>query len=434
MTESNNTYIKPNLYSEASAKEGYKKTKLGWIPEDWNISSVGNYLDFIGGNAFKSDDSTEEGVRWLKIANVGIQKIIWEDESHLPSDFSNRFEKYLLSEGDVVMALTRPILNNRLKIARLDRIDSGALLNQRVGKLLPKENSSLRYFYYLFQTNYVVHRMEVAMAGTDPPNIGFSDLRKIKISVPPLPEQKKIAAILFTWDRAIETLEQLLAKKEDLKKGLMHQLLNGEKRFPGFEGEWREVRFKDVVKIDAKSLNSKTLPDYEFEYISLSDVENGQISKELEVHEFKDAPSRAKRIVSEGDILMATVRPNLQAFALAKKEHHGKIASTGFAVLTPKKDFNIKYLYHCLFSHHVSGQFYALTVGSNYPAINSSDVKKLKIRLPADYEEINKIESVLTNIDKEIKSLEKKKEMLTIQKQGLMQQLLTGKTRVYESY
>lgn len=267
-------------------------------------------------------------------------------------------------------------------------------------------------------------------SGTKMPRADWGFISKYPFALPPIDEQLKIVEVLSIWDEAISKVEKLIKAKKRCKKGLMQRLFTGKVRFPESAGEWKEVRFKDVVKIDAKSLDSRTSPDYRFKYISLSDVYNGMISKELKVHDYKSAPSRAKRIVSKGDILMATVRPNLQTFAMAEKEHEGIIASTGFAVLSPKKNFNIKYLYQYLYSDHISSQLHALTVGSNYPAINSSDVKKLKICIPTDRKEVDKIEFVFTTFDKEIKALGKVKELLFLQKKGLMQQLLTGKVRV----
>ena len=166
-----------------------------------------------------------------------------------------------------------------------------------------------------------------------------------------------------------------------------------------------------------------------FQYISLSDVSTGKISKTLEHHVFSSAPSRARRVVTEGDLLLATVRPNLKGFAKARKEHDGFIASTGFAVLSAKKNVSNDYIYHYLFSHHLTGQINALVVGSNYPAINSSDVGSLKILCPP-FPEQQKIAAVLTSADNEIEALEQQLAHLQQEKKALMQVLLTGKKRV----
>ncbi len=139
--------------------------------------------------------------------------------------------------------------------------------------------------------------------------------------------------------------------------------------------------FEDVADIDRDSLNGSTPKDYEFDYISLSDVDSDDFKIETTRQVFASAPSRARRIVKQGDILMSTVRPNLHGFSLIRNEVKDLIASTGFAVITTKKCSH-EFLFQYLFSSGIERQFYQLLVGSNYPAINSSDVRKLKIPLP----------------------------------------------------
>lgn len=270
--------------------------------------------------------------------------------------------------------------------------------------------------------------------GSTVSRINIADIKKLKVAAPPLPEQKKIAQILSTWDKAITTTEQLLANSQQQKKALMQQLLTGKKRLLDqhggrFGGEFKRRRFSDLLVIDKKSLGSKTDPDFEFEYISLSDVDAGCISSTLERYTFNAAPSRARRIVASGDILMATVRPNLQGFAQVTEQHQSCIASTGFAVLSPKENVCGDYVYHYLFSAHITGQIDALVVGTNYPAINSSDVAGLCIYCPS-FEEQVKIAAVLTAADQEITALQNKLAALKQEKKALMQQLLTGKRRV----
>ncbi|MCB1986210.1 MAG: restriction endonuclease subunit S [Burkholderiales bacterium] len=259
--------------------------------------------------------------------------------------------------------------------------------------------------------------------------IYLKDLTPLKLVLPPLSEQKKIARILSTWDRAIEVTEKLLNNSQQQKKALMQQLLTGKKRLPGFSREFKRFHFSDLLKIDAESLGKKTPNDFEFDYISLSDVMAGRISSKLDRHKYENSPSRARRVLTEGDLLFATVRPNLQGFAKVSVAHADCIASTGFSVLTPKKNMCGDYVYHYLFSAHITGQINALVVGTNYPAINSSDVAGLSIYCP-EYEEQKRIADILNNCDSIISSLQNKLNSLRQEKKALMQQLLTGKRRV----
>lgn len=261
------------------------------------------------------------------------------------------------------------------------------------------------------------------------PTLNRNNVHCVQCFFPPLPEQTKIAQILSTWDKAIATTEQLFGNSQQQKKALMQSLLTGKKRLPGFEGKFKYLNFSDVVGIDQQNLKNKTADDFSFKYISLTDVKFGVIEKSSEYISFKNAPSRARRILKEGDILLATVRPNLQGFARVKKEHSEMIASTGFSVLSPKKTFCSDYIFHYLYSDNLTAQIDSLVVGSNYPAINSSDVANLKIFCP-EYNEQVEIAKVLTNCLDTIENMQKKLAFLKQEKAALVQQLLTGKRRV----
>src|SRR5690606_10537807 len=121
--------------------------------------------------------------------------------------------------------------------------------------------------------------------------------------------------------------------------------------------DWEVKHFEDVADIDRDSLNGSTPKDYEFDYISLSDVDSDDFKIETTRQVFASAPSRARRIVKKGDILMSTVRPNLQGFSLIRNEVKDLIASTGFALITAKKCSN-EYLFQYLFSSGIERQFY----------------------------------------------------------------------------
>lgn len=192
--------------------------------------------------------------------------------------------------------------------------------------------------------------------------------------------------------------------------------------------DWEVRHFEDVADIDKDSLNRNTAKDYEFDYISLSDVDSDDFKIETTKQVFATAPSRARRIVKKGDILMSTVRPNLQGFSLIRDEVKDLIASTGFAVITTKKCSN-EFLYQYLFSSGIERQFYQLLVGSNYPAINSSDVRKLKIPLPPADEQ-KAIAYILGLMDEVIHKNNQLIAQKELRKKWLMQQLLTGKKRL----
>ena len=192
--------------------------------------------------------------------------------------------------------------------------------------------------------------------------------------------------------------------------------------------EWEVRKLGEIADVDKKSLKSDTNPKYQFDYISLSDVDSDDFNIETSKQIFKSAPSRARRIVNKGDILMSTVRPNLQGFSIIRNNVNDLIASTGFAVITANDCDNF-FLYQYIFSNPIQKQFYGLLVGSNYPVINSSDVKLLKIPLPPLAEQ-QKIAALLSTWDVAIDNCKNIIEKISYRNKGLEQQFLSGKIRV----
>ena len=194
---------------------------------------------------------------------------------------------------------------------------------------------------------------------------------------------------------------------------------------------WSLESFSNVVEINSNTLSAYTPDDYSFYYLSLSDVNSGVINHPAEKICFKSAPDRARRIVKQGDILLSTVRPNLQGFGYVDFNGDDYVCSTGFAVLRPKTNVVGQYLYQFLYSHQVTQYFYSCVVGSNYPAINNSDIERISLPLPP-IDEQKKISQILSTWDRAIERVQRLIEAKQRQKKGLMQVLLTGRLRFPE--
>ncbi|MBE0597459.1 MAG: restriction endonuclease subunit S [Desulfuromonadales bacterium] len=179
-----------------------------------------------------------------------------------------------------------------------------------------------------------------------------------------------------------------------------------------------------MVVVDPESLPFGTKPDFAFHYIDISAATNGRLSIPDAPIEYRDAPSRARRVIKTGDVLMSTVRPNLKAFAYCDLPAGNYIASTGFAVLRALGETDSRYVLYAILSDDVSQQINSHTVGSNYPAINSSDVRRLKIPAftPAEQRRIAEILSTLDEAIEQTEALIAKVQQI---KAGLMHDLFT---------
>lgn len=194
--------------------------------------------------------------------------------------------------------------------------------------------------------------------------------------------------------------------------------------------DWDVVELGKVCDIDTENLTSNTDLDYEFDYISLEQIDNGHLLN-TEKYKFKDAPSRARRVVRKNDVLISTVRPNLMSHYYVKNEVRDLICSTGFSVVRGTNKLNMPYLYHHLFANIINSQINLVVVGSNYPAINSHDIKNLKIPLPSTPEQ-TAIATALSDTDELISSLQRLIAKKKAIKLSAMQNLLSGKIRLPE--
>jgi type I restriction enzyme S subunit len=283
-----------------------------------------------------------------------------------------------------------------------------------------------RFIFYLLQrVNFSAHSGKSGV-----PGVNRNDLHTEFVELPDSPvEQSKIADVLSGCDAAIASLQRLIAKKQAIKQGMMQQLLTGRTRFSGFISPWTEAELQQVAVVDPETLSAGTNPGAAIDYISLEDVSRGTILRSSRLV-FKDAPSRARRVLRHLDVLFGTVRPNLQSHAIYQKGLTRPIASTGFAVVRALSgSADPAFLFYLLMSRTATVQVDRIIAGSNYPAISSTDVRKLRFIMPTLAEQY-RIGLVLGDCDREITALVERLDKTIAIKQGMMQELLTGRTRL----
>lgn len=203
-------------------------------------------------------------------------------------------------------------------------------------------------------------------------------------------------------------------------------------KFSNLPAGWEVKKLKDVFYINELALPANTPSDFQFRYIPIEKVSTNHIDYEnCEQFEFQDAPGRARRILRENDVLISGVRPNLKAFAIFKKPNtiDNWICSTGFYVLTAKKEEDNLISYYELLSEIGGSQFYSYVAGSNYPAIGDSDIRNLRLILPSSKKEKLAISSIFSKVDEAIASVQNSITAAERLKKSLMQNLLTGKMK-----
>lgn len=201
--------------------------------EGWEERPLETVASILNGYAFKSTDfSAKEGVKCIKITNVGVREFVCNSDDYLPSRFASEYDKMSVKEGSIVLALTRTIIAGGLKVAVVPAEYDGSLLNQRVASIITNDKLLNRMFLFAYlstQTvvDYVKERVNTLMQ----PNLSITDLRSMPIPVAPLQQQEKITNQLHGLHKETQHLESLYQQKiaalDELKKSLLHQAFSG---------------------------------------------------------------------------------------------------------------------------------------------------------------------------------------------------------------
>ena len=373
-----------------------------------------------------------------EIANVQVGRDLDEERySDVPSDkfrypvYSNTVEArglygfYDFPEypGNAVTVVGRGI-GLGTAFARKENEPFGAI--GRLLVLTPKNNS----FDVGFLSDYINFSLRIHNESGGIPQLPGASLSRYFVTLPPLPEQKKIAKILSTWDRAITTTEQLLANSQQQKKALMQQLLTGKKRLLDtnevrFSGEWKEVRLKSVLR-EVKTRNKDNSIDRVLSVTNHSGfvLPEDQFSKRVA----SDDVSNYK-VVKNGEYGYNPSRLNVGSFARLDSYEEGLLSPMYVVFSVNEKLLNSDYFMNWMSSNEAKQRISGSTQGSVRDSVGFDSLCGFPFKLPP-MEEQQKIAAVLSTADQEISALQQKLEALKQEKKALMQQLLTGKRRV----
>ena len=427
--------------TEVKEKTGYKKTKLGWIPEEWEVKKVDDVFDFISTNSFSRKELTYESketsvynIHYGDIHSTFNEPILdYKKASNLipviGEDVSLPNETLHLKNGDVIMAdASEDYAGVGATIELSNFNDVKVVAGLHTFALRDKSDlTSDGFRTYIFKHPVVSKSIKVIATGSKVYGISKTNLAKIDLILPPLPEQQKIAAILSMCDEQIALQTQLIHAKEQQKKGLMQQLLTGEVRFDGFDEEWEEVRLGEVGEIiNGLTYSPEDVVEKGLLVLRSSNIQNDQLSFHDNVYVKHD--NADFNPVKEKDVLICV--------------RNGSRNLIGKNVIIPKELEGVAFgafmtVYRSQFNDYISQVFNSdifkksvqMNLGATINSINNNDLKKYKIPLPS-LQEQQKIASVLSAADEEIALLKKELSAMQEQKKGLMQVLLTGELRV----
>lgn len=410
---------------------GYKQTELGIIPEDWEVCNLIEAVDFLDGlrRPVKSTDRAKVQGIYPYYGASGIVDYV--------NDYIFDDELILLGEDG------ENILSRNLPLAF--RVSGKIWVNNHAHVLKPKGDFSIG-----FLTDFLEHLdYSLLNSGTAQPKLNKQACSTIKIAKPSKKEQTAIANALSDVDALIAALEKLINKKSAIKTAAMQQLLTGKKRLPPFDqlntgykqtelgeipGDWKIIDFGDLFQpsITRKSINQATLVSF----VGMQDVSesahliNTNIIPYIEVR-------AGFTYFEKNDVLVAKITPcfeNGKGCITEKLETTIGFGSTEFHVLRANDRTVEKYLYFITTTGRFRKQLESEMVGSaGHRRVPMTAIEKYRIPCSNHVEEQTAIANALSDMDKEIEALQQRLHKTQQIKQGMMQELLTGKTRLVPS-
>jgi type I restriction enzyme S subunit len=411
-------------------KKGYKQTEVGVIPEDWQLKRLREISpsQSVGLVINPSTYFDEKGTIPILVGSqIKENRILWESAKRITVESNQRLPSSRLNAGDLVMVRVGDPGVVSVVPDHLDGCNCASMMIVRQHRSF----NSL-WLCYVMNSRRGRQQVEDVQYGTAQKQFNISDAINFQYAVPILAEQEAIATALSDADAWIESLEQLIAKKRQIKQGAMQELLTGKRRLPGFSGEWEVKRLGDIGKflkgsgVTKDQTRSGTLACVRYGelYTLHNDVVRGfqsWISSEV--------AATAVRL-KQGDILFAGSGET--------KEEIGKCAAFvsdieayggGDIVILRPDDSDSRFLGYYLNTSAIARQKASRGQGDAVVHISSSALSNVRCKLPSRDEQ-TAIAEVLTEMDAEIAMLETKLTKARQIKQAMMQELLTGRIRL----
>ena len=414
-------------------KPGYKQTEIGIIPEDWDVVELNSIAQISsGGTPFRGNLNFWNGkIPWITTTLIDFNVITEAFEFITEKGLRNSATK-LYTKGTILMAMYGQG-KTRGKVAVLG-ID--ATVNQACAAIDLQKNIDSNYIFMNLSNRYNEIRNLSNTGNQENLNIGL--IKGVLVPVPKIKEeQSAIAQALSDTDELIQRLDKLITKKKDIKKGAMQELLTGKKRLPGFSGEWEEEELGVIGEISGAGVDKKNIPgETPVRLVNFLDVYHRDFIRSNMLNHWVTAPTHkvVKCSVKKGDIFFtpsSEMREDIGLSAVAMEDIPDATYSYHVTRFRLFEEWDIKFSTYVFNGRTFLNQCETVCEGSGKRyVINMGKFRGLKIKYPKEKKEQEAIGNILFSMDSEIEQLEAKRDKYNEIKQGMMQQLLTGRIRL----
>lgn len=411
----------------------FKDTEIGKIPEEWEVRTINSFCSVKTGpfgSMLHAEDYVAKGTPIVTTEHFknGILPLVGKDIPQVGIEDLKRMSSYTLTKDDIVFSRVGSVDINALVTVR----QKGWLFSGRVLRVRPFKQTDSLYLHYGLLKHSVRSDIVSRAVGLTMASINTKILGETELSLPPLNEQRRIASALTSIDNLIASLGKLIKKKKNIKQGAMQQLLTGQIHLKGFSEPWVNYTIDELFDLGNGYTPSKSNPTYwtngTIPWFRMEDIRtNGRILKNSIQHVTPEAVKGNGLYPKYSIILSTTATIGEHALLIADS-----LANQQFTFLNRKVNrknmISIMFFYHYCF---ILGKWCRDNINAGgLLAVNMEDLKNHSIYMPQSIAEQRTIANILSKMDNEITALETKKAKYEAIKQGMMQQLLTGKIRL----
>ena len=412
-------------------KSDYKQTEVGVIPKEWEVKTLGSLTTLLTngfvGTATTAYVESDDGVLYIQGYNVQESGFNFHGIKRVSKAFHARNKKSCLQAGDLLTIQTGDIGVTTVVPPELGGANCHALIISR----LRKQESEPEYYCQYFNSERGRVAFKEIETGTTMKHLNGGDMKRLLLPSPPVEEQRAIATALSDVDGLLAGLGRLIAKKRDLNQAAMQQLLTGQTRLPGFHGEWELKRLDTLADIRSggtPSTGEARFWDGDIPWCTPTDITalSGQ----------KYLGETARMITHLGLIASSAEMIPAHSVVMTSRATIGECAinavpvstNQGFKNFVPFATTDVDFLYYLLGTQKQG--FISLCGGSTFLEIGKTQLVAYQVRLPANKAEQTAIAQVLSDMDEELAALEQRRDKTRALKQAMMQELLTGRTRL----
>lgn len=415
--------------SMVEMKSGYKMTEVGVIPEDWEVKKLSSISAIKSGKRLPKGSlvaSSKTSYPYIRVIDMNMGYLNLSNIMYVPENVQPMISKYIISKNDIYISVAGTLG----LVGKIPEELDGANLTENANRITEIQ-CNRDYLMYYMMSPLIQNVIEAERTIGAQPKLALQRIRDFYIVLPrDNREQTAIAAALSDVDSLISALTKKIEKKKAIKQGLMQQLLTGKKRLSGFNDKWKSMLLGDIAEVKdgthqtPQYVKSGGKPFYSVENVTADDFKN---VKHISLEEHKALTSNYR--IEKGDVLMTRIG----SIGCCKYVDWDVDASfyVSLALLKINEKYDSKFISYLSniksFKEEVMLNSLVFAIPQK---INLGNISLIKVYIPTSKAEQTAIANILSDCDSEIAALEEKRDKYKEIKQGMMQQLLTGKIRL----